>query len=50
MWRRAWRSSSVSSSRPAGGVVDEEVVAGDVEGFGEADDGVGGGGRTRSRG
>ena len=28
----------------AGCVVDEEVVGGDVEGLGEADDGVGGGG------
>jgi hypothetical protein len=27
-----------------GGVVEEEVVAGDVEGFGEADDDVGAGG------
>lgn len=26
--------------RPAGGVVEEEVVAGHVEGFGQADDGV----------
>jgi hypothetical protein len=30
--------------RPAGDVVDEEVVEGHVEGFGDADQGVGGGG------
>jgi len=29
------------AERPAGGVFDEQVIAGDVEGLGDADDGVG---------
>jgi hypothetical protein len=36
------RASSGGAEPSSGGVVDEQVVAGDVEDLGEADDGVGG--------